>query len=110
MSVLTFKKGDLEPTFIATLYKEDGVTPIDLTSASSVKFIAVPVGGGTTINRAMSFVSRAAGTVSWAPTAGDTGTVGAYNFEIQVTWSTGRWQTIPNDSFGSMVIVQDIAD
>ena len=46
------------------------------------------------------------GTVSWSPTAGDTGTVGAYNFEIQVTWTDRRWQTVPNDSFGSMVIVR----
>ena len=109
MAVLTYKKGDLEPKFIATLKNADN-SAIDLTSASSVKFIAVPVGGGTTINRAMVFENRFAGQVSWSPTAGDTGTVGAYNFEVQVTWTTGRWQTVPSDSFASMVIVQDIAD
>lgn len=109
MAVLTYKEGDLEPKFLATLKNSDG-TAIDLTSASSVKFIAVPVGGGTTINRAMVFENRFAGQVSWSPTAGDTDTVGAYNFEVQVTWTTGRWQTVPSDSFASMVIVQDIAD
>lgn len=109
MAVLTYKKGDLEPKFVATLKNSDG-SAIDLTSASSVKFIAVPVGGGTTINRAMVFENRFAGQVSWSPTSGDTATAGAYNFEIQITWTTGRWQTVPSDSFASMVIVQDIAD
>ena len=58
----------------------------------------------------MVFENRFGGQVSWSPTAGDTGTVGAYNFEIQMTWTTDRWQTVPSDSFASMVIVQDIAD
>ena len=110
MSVLYYKQGDLEPKFIVTLLQADGVTPIDLTSASSVKFIAQPVGAGAIINRSMAFENRAAGQVSWSPTATDTDTVGAYNFEVQITWSAGRWQTVPNDSFGSMIVSQDLAD
>lgn len=117
MSVLTYKRGDLAPDTILTLYNADN-TVVDLTGASSVKLIAKQIITGSipaTINRSLSIVDAANGKVKFTPVSGDTTTVGAYNFESQVTWADGRPQTFPNggDStniYDTMNIVQDLGD
>lgn len=106
---LSYKRGDLEPSWRTQCVNADGTVP-DLTSALSAKVIAKRVTGTTTISRSMSFYDRANGWVEWDPTATDTDVVGTYDLEVQITWTVGRWETFPDTTFATLTIYQDLGD
>ena len=113
----TWKQNDLEPPCQSTLTNADG-TAINLTTASSVWFLMRPVGGGTALRVQASIVGDpAAGVVkhTWATTgapwnssSGHTYTVGTYDQEWEILWPTSRPQTVPNDSYNTITIVDDL--
>lgn len=119
MSVLPYKRGDLEPASILTLYNADG-SVLDLTNALSAKLIAKQVISSSTpatINASLSFVDRANGKVKYTPASPDHDTVGVFNFETQVIWpgSPTRPQTVPNGGnsaniYDTLLITQDLGD
>lgn len=89
----------------------EGGEAIDLTTASSVKFIMVPVSSSTPkVNAAATFASdRTTGGVSYSWGATDTDTVGLYKAEWEVTWADATKQTFPSDDYLYVVVVADLA-
>lgn len=108
MSVV-MKKNDRRPTMTSTL-TSDG-EPINLTTASSVKFIMTPTTSTTPkVNAAASFdADRTTGGVSYSWAAVDTDTVGLFKAEWEITWGDGTKQTFPSDDYVYVKIVADLA-
>ena len=111
MSNFPIKKGDLVPAITATLMQQVGTAtpiPIDLTTASSVKFAMSTNGGTPKVDAAATVVSAAAGTVKYTWAGTDTDTAGVYNAEWQIVWPSGK-QTVPGSGYDKIVIEADIA-
>ncbi len=100
----TIKQHDNFPDFVATVSDANGL--IDLTDATSVKLIlksdAVVIDGIMAIDNAVG------GGLSYEWAAGDTDVAGIYDGEIEITWSTGKIETVPNDSYFTVTIVADL--
>lgn len=105
MSSFSIKKGDLVPAITATLLQNN--TPIDLTTATGVRF-AMRARGVTKIDGAAAIVSAAAGTVKYQWVGTDTDTADVYQVEWQITWPAGK-QTIPNSGYDTVTVTGDIA-
>jgi hypothetical protein len=112
VSTLYIKQGDLVPAATATLMQAVGsaaATPIDLTTATGVKFAMRNRATGTIkVDAAGSVVSAAAGTVKYQWTGTDTDTSGNYDMEWQITWAAGK-QTVPGAGYDTVCVIDDIA-
>lgn len=112
MSIFAIKQNDLVPAITATLMQAVGTAsaaPIDLTTATSVKFaMRLRSSGATKIDAVGSIVTPAAGTVKYQWSGTDTDTAGDYDCEWQITWPAGK-QTVPGASYDKVVITDDIA-
>lgn len=109
MADFTIKRNDRLPKLRATLQQGSPATAIDLTSAVSVKAIFKQVSPGiASFNGACSIITASAGIVEYAWGATDTQTSGTYNGEFEITWSTGVTETVPNDSYFTLTIVDDL--
>lgn len=108
MATLTYTAGDSEPGFQFTILDRNGM-PLDLTTATAVEIRAKLTTGSTTITRSGTFVDRANGVclATWA-TGTDLATIGIYNFQARVTWTTGRWSSHPNDTYYALVIQREV--
>lgn len=101
------KQGDRLPVISATLRDAAGEA-VDLTSAD-VRFIMVNAETGVVkVNAPASLVSGAAGTVKYEWGATDTDTVATYYYEWEVTDSSGRKYTFPNQSSLVLEVVDDL--
>lgn len=102
------KAGDLRPTLDATL-TDDAGTALDLTSASSCRFVMRSVAGGTPkVAAAASIVTPASGIVRYAWTGTDTDTPGDYFAEFEVTYAGPKTETHPNDGHLLVRITEDL--
>ena len=112
MSNFKFKEGDLVPAITATLMQAVGsaaAAPIDLTTASSIKFAMINKTTGTIkVDATAAIVSAVAGTVKYQWAGTDTDTAGNYNAEWQITWPAGK-QTVPGSGYDTILIGADIA-
>jgi uncharacterized protein YfaS (alpha-2-macroglobulin family) len=64
---------------------------------------------GALLDAAMTVVAPATSGVvryDWGLT--DTDTAGTYRLEFEVTWNTGKKQTIPNYGYDELVIAEDL--
>ena len=108
----TIKQNDTRPVYVTTLQDNVDTTPvaIDLTNATGVKFKMRTHGstGIPKVNQPMAFVNRANGQVSYTWTTGDTDTVGTYDVEFEITWNDGGIETVPNDSYKTVNVVDDL--
>jgi BppU N-terminal domain len=90
----TIKRGDTWPPLAAELVDQDG--PIDLTTASTVKMllksdtISIKT-GPVTIDE-----DPKTGRVLYEWETGDTDNVGLYNGEFEITWESGKVETVPD--------------
>lgn len=112
MADFTFKRNDRLPKLRATLQQGSPATPIDLTTAVSVKLIlkdSTNMAGAAKVNAACTLVTPSSGIVEYAWAAGDTDTSGTYNGEFEITWSTGITETVPNTGYFTVTIVDDLA-
>ena len=112
MSTFSIKQNDLVPAITATLMQAVGsaaATPIDLTTAVSVKFAMRDLAGGTAkVDAAATVVTPAAGTVRYQWVGTDTDTIGNYQAEWQISWAAGK-QTVPGAGYDTISISDDIA-
>jgi hypothetical protein len=107
---LTIKRNDTYPPLTAVL-KQNGTT-IDLTTATSVEIIMksttleepILVTGTCTISDAPS----GSITYNWGTT--DLAVSDVYDVEFQIEWTGGGQQTIPNDDYNSIEVVDDLDD
>lgn len=106
-SDFTIKAHDRLPSIQATF--SSAGAPVDLTSATAVKFIMRAVAGGTiVVNSLAVIVTPAAGVVRYDWLAVDTANVGEYTAEWQVTWSGGKQQTFPTLTYHTVTILADL--
>lgn len=108
MADFTIKANDRLPSIQASLLSAG--TPVDLTGASSVKFILTSAVGATPkVNATAVIVDAVTGVVRYDWLAIDTAVAGSYLAEWQVTWTTGtKPQTFPTASYHSVDILADL--
>lgn len=101
------KQGDTRPAAATQLTK--GLTAVDLTSATEVKFkmrqlrqVDLSVDGAATITDA------ATGMVEYRWQASDTEDAGEYVAEWQVLWSDGSIESFPTLGYDSVVVYPDL--
>lgn len=107
------KQNDTRPRYVATLldnFGEPDQAPINLTNATSVKFLMRSTGnaGSPKVTAAAAITSAASGIVTYTWVAGDTDTIGEFDVEFEITWSDGGVETVPNDGYLSVVIEDDL--
>lgn len=110
MADVTYKQADTWPPLQRQLKQNvDGVVSlVDLSTATVVKFIAKSQDGLTTITNTGTFVDKPNGIVQFTFAGTDLAVVGTYNCEIEITWGAGQYETFPNDSYFTMLIVADL--
>jgi hypothetical protein len=101
------KKNDTLPWLRATL-RQGNAEPIDLTEADIVKFIAKSQGVTKLITKTALIVDAVSGLVEVRFAASDTDVAGTFDCEFEITWEPGYLQTVPNDGYFNIVIVQDL--
>lgn len=108
MADFSIKAHDRLPAIEATLTSGD--SRVDLTTATSVKFIMKLVGSGTV-------KVNATATIEDPPTLGqvrydwlsvDTDTPGSYQAEWEITWTGGKKQTVPTISYHTVDVLADL--
>jgi hypothetical protein len=86
--------------------------PIDLTNATVVYFIMRNVNAHDPAApkvRAPALIDDAPNglvTYAWAP--GDTDDFGTFNVEFEINWDDGGVETVPNNSYQQIKIVEDL--
>ncbi len=100
------KQGDLEPPFDPVLYDDDGVTPLNLSAATSVKVTCYQNGASVFTSRAAT--GDAQGRVNMPWVAGDTNTIGTLRLEVEIEWSAGRIQTVPSEDTFYVYVTADL--
>jgi hypothetical protein len=102
----TIKQNDTAPPLVATLTQGDPAVPIVLTGAT-VKFImrqgiSSPITGSCVLTDAILGIV----TYNWIST--DTAVNGTYDVEFEITHASGKIQTVPNDGYQQVVIIDDL--
>lgn len=92
------KRGDTYPPIQATLSDASG-SAINLTGASVLFKMRLRDTGAIIVSAAATIVTAASGIVSYAWDAADTAVAGEYLAEWEVTLSSGRIVTCPNDGY-----------
>lgn len=112
MADFTIKQNDTWPPLTATL-KGKGGAAIDLTEASQVRIllksdtVTVKTGPVDITNASLGEISY-----EWEGASGeepaDTAVAGTYKMEFEITWALGKVQSVPNDSYKELEIVEDL--
>ena len=101
------KQNDLLPVITATL-KDGDKNPVDLSTATSVKFLMRKVGASAAkVNAAAAITDAVGGDVTYSWVGTDTDTTGDYQAEWEVNWGT-KTETFPNDGWLRVKILDDI--
>lgn len=107
MADFVLKSHDRYPS-IQALFTSSGA-PVDLSTATSVTFIMRPMQGGQVkVNGVAVIVNAAGGVVRYDWAAADTDTPGSFQAEWQVTWSDGKRQTFPTQSYHTVDVLADL--
>lgn len=104
----TIKANDRLPSITATF--TTGVTPVDLTNATGVRFIMRPLRGGavTVASPGVIIAPATSGVVRYDWAAGDTTAPNNYQAEWEVTWAGGKKQTFPTLTYHTVDILADL--
>jgi hypothetical protein len=108
MADITIKKDDTRPVIQRYLIQniDSATSPIVLTNASAVRFIMKS--GGAVVDGVGSIVTAASGAVAYKWATGDTATAAQYNAEWEIAWADGGYETVPNDGYFSIEVVDDL--
>jgi len=102
------KRGDTYPPLAINLtYIDDNNVsqPTDLRD-STVKIIIKTASFAIVLSGVTLFDGQN-GKISYSWQAGDTDFSGTYDVEVEVNWP-GGYQTFPNDSYGTLIIMPDL--
>lgn len=111
MADVTIKQHDTRPVLTRYLIQSvaGATSPVDLTSVSSIGFkmrhTSAPVVLVTGVASIVT-VSSAYVAYKWATT--DNATSGIYNAEYELTYTDGGIETVPNDTYFSIEVVDDL--
>ena len=84
-------------------------TNVDLTSASSVKFMMMKWGSIiATVSAACTIVTPIEGIVKYTWGAGETDTVGFYQVQWEITYTDGTIYTVPTDGKKYLIITGEL--
>lgn len=110
MADFEIKAHDRLPSIRAQLMTETDEVPVDLTAASSVRFIMTTAVGASSKVSAVAVVESppSAGIVRYDWIAADTDTPGKYLGEWEVTWVGGKKQTFPTGSYHTIEVLADL--
>lgn len=110
MADFDIKRNDQLPAIRAQLLMAETETPVDLTNALSVKFIMTRAVGETPkiSSAGVMEVPLTSGIVRYDWTAVDTATPGEYLAEWEITWTGGKKQTFPTNSYHTIAIFADL--
>lgn len=108
------KQNDTRPNLVAVL--QDGVgtgaSPIDLTTAKAVRFIMrgknKKDNDGPKTKRECDITDPSKGVVTYVWMAADTDTVSEFNGEFEIEWEDGGIETVPNNGYFAINIVDDL--
>jgi hypothetical protein len=108
----TIKRNDTLPRLRATLTINGA--PVNFSSGefagATVRFHMVDAfTNAVIVNAPASIVDAANGVVEYTWTAADTAVAGQYNAEFQVTQTSGKIMTFPNDGYIQIQIIPDLA-
>ena len=106
----TIKQNATRPVYTQILTRIDG-TIVDLTTATSVKFVMRAETGATAAVNAAAAINAPAtnGSVSYTFLATDTAIAGTYQVEFVVTYTGGAVEVLPGDGYYSVVIQPDLS-
>jgi hypothetical protein len=112
MADFTIKQHDTRPAWTVQLKDDLDGTPsnINLTTAAGVRFLmrSQTAPGALKVNGTCAITNASTGTISYTFVAADTDTVGAFNVEVEITWSDGGVQTVPNTGYWTVQVVDDL--
>jgi hypothetical protein len=108
-----FKRHDTFPPLVRNLTQtiNDVVTAVNLTTATTVKLIMTATltdGSTATVTGTCALTDATGGIVTYTWVTGDTIASGLYNAEYEITWNTGKIETIPNDGYFTVEIQDDL--
>lgn len=103
----TIKQNDTAPPLVATLTQGTPAVAINLVGAT-VKFI-MKQGAGVAITGTCTLTDAANGIVTYSWISADTAVNGTYDVEFEITHASGKVQTVPNDGYKQVIIVDDLA-
>jgi hypothetical protein len=112
----TRKESDNRDAYVSVLKSGSPAVAINLSAASSVRFIMRSVGlsddDPPKVNAVATITDAVNGIVSYTFTTADLDTTGDYNIEWELHWSDGGIKTIPDGSDGtdylSLTVVDDL--
>lgn len=111
----TIKQNDTKPYFSVALkqdYGEDSEAAINLSTADHVNFIMRYITDtdieGPKVKAACVVDDVNLGIVTYRWDSDDTDTIGIFNVEFEIVWNDGRIQTVPNNVYGQLEVVDDL--
>lgn len=108
MADITMKRGDTYPNLVLALHDDNG--PINLSGATQVRLLlknATPPNQAITLGP-LSVTGATTGEVTYVWELDDLLDVGVYQGEVEVTWSAGKYQTLPHDTYFTLQVVADL--
>lgn len=107
---VSYKQNDTTPPYIVALKSvtDDVEATVDLTLATSAKFLMREAGGAVKVNGTATISDAANGEVTYTWGTADLDTAGVYDAEVQVTWTGGAIETFPNGGYNRIRVVDDI--
>jgi hypothetical protein len=116
MPDLTFKRGDvgrpivrqLRETLVDEVQGTTVTQPIDLSGATQVKLLLKDHAGSATGGGVCAVTDAAAGMTVYLTQTADVNVVRLWDAEWEITRGSGDIETVPNDSYISIAIIQDL--
>lgn len=109
------KRRDTRPAYVVDLVDNAGLddeAPINLTTATSVTFKMRTAGAADItapkVSSAMTVVDATNGRVRHNWSTAHTDTPGEYAVEFEIAWSDGGIETVPNDGYMTINVVEDL--
>jgi len=112
-STPTWSRWDTYPPYQAFLQQAGGASVLDLTAASSVRFIAKnTINTATTvvISGDMTIASAQQGFVTYAWGGSDLSWADTYDVQYRIHWQAGGYERVPNDSYDQFIVFPDLSN
>ena len=105
------KQNDRRPYLEFQLLEADGTTPLDVSGADQVTFIMRKSGSEEPeVNAACTEIDWVLGQGLYEWAEGDTQEVGTFQAEWEILWPGDERQTVPVDTYYSVIVIDDLGD